>query len=167
MNLTDKLTAELKRLAGSGSTSPQSLSLSGPDGIDVEIDFTTVDTLSSSLREIRLNVPSLQQADTDVLERWAKALSERVTYLLENIGPLEIDRENQQVLIRSTPPDQQAGSTKFYEMLLRSHDDGNFSLKRYVSENGTPGRMQVDIQATHELLGKLIDDLVDTVPENA
>ena len=84
--------------------------------------------------------------------------------MLENIGPLELDPDAGKVMIRSTPPYKQAGTMKFYEILLQSHSDGNFSLKRYQSEVGKPGRDQVDLQTTHEMLKKLIEDLVETIP---
>ena len=79
---------------------------------------------------------------------------------------LEIDPDAGQVLIRSTPPAQQLQGSKFYEMLLQSQTDGQFSLRRYLTEKGRPGRTQVDIQTTHEVLDKLLNDLVDTIPSD-
>jgi hypothetical protein len=114
-----------------------------------------------------LQVPSLVGAGFDVLKEWAEDLSQRVTYLLENIGPLELDPSNNQVLIRSTPPSAQSGTREFYEVLLQSHADGNFSLQRFRSDTGKPGRTQIDMQTTHEVLGRLVDDLVDTIPQSA
>lgn len=162
--LIQQLAKELKQLVGVATDQPQSVELSGPDGIRLTVDLTAVDSMSCSFREIRLRVPALVGAETYVLKQWAENLCQRVTYLLENIGPLEVDPENGQVLVRSTPPDQQPDGTMFYEVLLQSHSSGNFSLRRYSAVKGLPGRQQVDIQATHEVLQKLVTDLVETIP---
>ena len=164
MSLSQKVADELQQLAGFSGPAPKTVSLAGPDGIDVAVDFTAVDSMSCSFREVRLRVPSLVGAGFDVLKQWGESLCRRVTYLLENIGPLELDPDNEQVLIRSNPPDQQDNGSRFYEILLQSHANGNFSLRRFESEKGRPGRTQVDIRTTHEVLQKLLDDLVETVP---
>ncbi len=166
MSLSNQMASELKKLIGFSAADPQTVMLSGPNQVDLAVELTAVDTMSCSFREIRINVPALVDAETDTLKKWAEALCSRVTYLLENIGPLEIDSAAGQVLIRSTPPHQQSGVTTFYEIVLASHADGNFSLLRFRSEQGQPGRRQVDLQTTHELLEKLVDDLVDTIPQD-
>ena len=164
MDLKQEIADELKRLAGFTTVHPKTVALSGPDRIDIEIDFTAVDSMSCSLREIRLHVPSLVGCHVDTLKSWAQSLSNRVNYLLENLGPIEIDTNAGTVLIRSTPPDQQLDGTQFYEILLESNTTGNFLLRRYESVKGTSGRTQVDMQVTHEVLKKLVSDLVETVP---
>jgi hypothetical protein len=68
------------------------------------------------------------------------------------------------VLIRSTAPAQQSGATTFYEILLSSQGSGQFALRRYRSQKGAAGREQVDLQVTHEVLRKLVVDLVETIP---
>jgi len=164
MSLSKQLNTELVRLIGFSSASPKTVTLSAPDQVEVAIDLIAVDSMSCSFREVRLSVPSLVNADFDTLKQWAEELCKRVTYLLENIGPLELDPDAGEVLIRSTPPHQQAGTTKFYEVLLQSHSNGNFSLKRFQAEKGKSGRDRVDIQTTHEVLQKLVNDLVETIP---
>ncbi|VAX39560.1 hypothetical protein MNBD_PLANCTO02-1381 [hydrothermal vent metagenome] len=164
MGLVENINKELIQLIGYSSTSPKVVRLQATGNVQIEIDFVAVDSMSCALQEIRLNVPQFVDADFDILRQWAEALSQRVTYLLENIGPLELDADAGQVLIRSTPPQKQGGTTLFYEVLLKSHAGGNFSLKRYESKSGAGGRQPVDLQTTHELLRKLIVDLIDTIP---
>ena len=125
MSISQKLSGELKQLAGHAGPSLRTVCVAVPPGrADMAIDFTAVDSLSCSLREIRVRVPSLSGASVDVLRQWATDLCRRVTYLLENIGPLEVDADAGQVLVRSTPPDRQADATTFYEVLLQSHAVG-------------------------------------------
>jgi len=164
MNLITQLSSTLIRLIGFSSSTPRTVALSGPDGISLAIDFVAVDSMSCSLREIRLQVPSLVDADFDKLKTWGEDLCRRVTYLLENIGPLELDPDGKQVLIRSNPPNKQDGKTTFYEIVLQSHSGGNFTLRRYQADKDTPGHAQIDIQTTHEVLKKLVSDLIATIP---
>ncbi|QDV52414.1 hypothetical protein [Gimesia fumaroli] len=164
MSVLNQLNHELKQLTGFQSAQPTTVTLAAKGKIEINIDFTSVDSMSCSFQEIRVNVPSLSQSTYDKLKEWGQKLCQRITYLLENIGPLEYDEDAGQVLIRSTPPDQNQAGTQFYEIILSSHANGNFSLKRFASQPGQGGRTQVDLQVTHEVLRKLVDDLVDTVP---
>jgi hypothetical protein len=162
MSLSADLQRELTALVG--TKSPTTVTVTDPAGLMLTVELTAVDSMSCSFSGITLFVPSLQQAAFDVLKKWAQALSRRMTYLLENIGPLEFDPAAGEVLIRSTPPSQLSTGTQYFEIILSSHSSGNFSLRRYASVKGQPGRTAVDITVTHEVLLKLTDDLVATIP---
>lgn len=168
--LIQDVNQELKRLSGLAVDSAQTSTLTTADPrkpaetLEVQLDFLVVDRLSCALRELRLNVPSLANAPAETLSDWAKALCARITYLLEGIGPLEFEPEAGSILIRSTEPTGDAGKKLFYEVLLQSQSGGSFSLKRFESIKGQPGRSPVDLHLTHEVLGRLVDDLVDTIP---
>ena len=100
MSLSQTLAQELPRLVGLNSTQPTTLTLPTTNGVDMSVDFTIVESLSCAFRELRMDVPRLAGASFGVLKQWADALSQKITYLLENIGPLEFDPTTQQVLIR-------------------------------------------------------------------
>ncbi len=165
MSVRPLLMAELARLKGFSSATPTVVLVSDPCGIQIEIEFTQVDSLACAFRQITVHVPAMHQVAFDVLKRWADALSQRITYLLEQISPLEYDPAAGQVLIRSTRPDQLPQGTQYYEMVLSSHGSGTFTLRRYTSVKGTPGRTPIDLQVTHEVLYKLCDDLIDTASQ--
>lgn len=162
MSLRQQLAAELQRLVGARASTTVTVS---DAGIQMQVEFTAVDSMSCSFAQIQLFVPSLQQAAFDKLKAWADSLAQRITYLLEHIGPLEYDPAAGQVLIRSAPPDKLPDGTQYYEIQLSSSAGGNFALRRYRSTKGQPGRDQVDITVTHEVLLKLADDLVSTLPQ--
>jgi hypothetical protein len=168
--LIQDLTAELQKLIGLSVSTPQTTTLTTADPrnasgvLEVQLDFVEVDRLSCVLRELRLNVPSMNQAAPDLLREWADALCARITYLLENMGPMEFEPVAGKILIRSTAPTQQTGKRVFYEVLLHANAGGSFSLKRYESIKGQPGRTAVDLQLTHEVLTRLVRDLVETIP---
>lgn len=164
MTISNQLHAELQRLTGFNGPGVSTAFLSGGNQVDIAIDFSSVDRMSCAVRELRLSVPSMQNAVFDALRQWAEMLCRRVTYLLENIGPLELDPAAGEVLVRSTPPGQQGPAKRYYEILLKSHSNGHFTLRRYESVQGRPGRVQVDMQLTHEVLEKLLNDLLDTIP---
>ncbi len=162
MSVRPILTAELAQLRGYSSSTPLPVQLSDPSGILVEIDLTQVDILGCAVRRITVRVPAINQAAFDVLKRWADALSQRITYLLEQLTPLEYDPQAGQVLIRSIQPDQLPDGAQYYEIILSSQGTGTFTLQRYRSVKGTSGRAPIDLQVTHEVLFKLCDDLIDT-----
>ena len=161
MSLAQLVEQELQSLIGCAQ--PTTVSVVDNTN-ELSIDFVQIDSLSCAFSELRLNIPALTNSSADDLEEWATALSQRITYLLENIGPLEIDSANQQVLIRSTPPGKSGTTTRFYEIMLAAHAGGNFSLRRYESLPGQAGRQPVPVFVTHEVLFKLIGDLVATIP---
>lgn len=162
MSVRTLLAAELARLRGYLSTSPVVVSVTDISGITIEIEFTQIDSLACAFRQITVHVPSMNQVPFSQLQKWAEALSRRITYLLEQVSPLEHDPQGGQVLIRSIRPDQLPDGTQYYEMVVSSRGTGTFTLQRYRSVKGTPGRTPIDLQVTHELLYKLCDDLIDT-----
>jgi hypothetical protein len=155
---------DLKKMVGFASPHAKTVDWTAANGAEVSVDFSAVDSMSCCFEELRLCVPTLVNADAATLEQWAADLCQRITYLLEQIGPLEVDSASGSVLVRSTSPDKQPDGTRFYEILLHSHTNGNFSLRRYHAVIGNPGRSQVPITTTHEVFQKLVVDLVETVP---
>lgn len=162
MSVRHLLAAELARLRGYSSASPVTVSVSDPSGISIDIELTQVDSLACAFRQITVHVPSMSQVAFAQLQKWAESLSQRITYLLEQLSPLECDPQGGQVLIRSTRPDQLPDGTQYYEIIVSSQGTGTFTLQRFRSIKGTPGRTPIDLQVTHELLYKLCDDLIDT-----
>ena len=165
MSLSLDLAAALNPQVGQTFVPPKAIGVSDGSGVSLSVDLISVESLGVSCEELRLDVPSLGAATLDTMKKWANDLCRRVTYLLENLGPLEFDAQGNQVLIRSTPPDKgAAGSTKYYEVMLSSHGSGRFSLRRYRNDSSTSGRVPVPLQVTHEQLSKLVNDLVATLP---
>lgn len=164
MSLSLDLSAALNPLIGQTFVPAKTVSVNDGSGVSLEVDLIAVESLGVSCEELRLQVPVLGAANLDTLKKWANDLCRRVTYLLENLGPLEFDAQGNQVLIRSTPPDKSAGTTKYYEVMLSSHGAGKFSLRRFRNDSASGSRIPVPLQLTHEQLSKLVNDLVGTIP---
>lgn len=160
-----QLESELSRLAQSTPAANSVLNLSsGSSGTQLVLDFESVDSMSCALNEIRLSSPHLGGIDFDQLTDWANVLCNQVTYLLEQMGPLELDPTANQVLVRSTPPGKDGDETQYYEVVLQAQADGSLCLKRYLTRSGTAGKEQVAFHLTHQVLKKLVQDIVDTLP---
>jgi len=166
MSLSLDLAAALRPLVGQTFLPARTVSVSDGSGVSLSLDLLSIEMLGVSCEELRLEVPSLTGAAMDKLTEWANALCQRITYLLEPLGPLEFDAQANQVLIRSRPPDAATspGQTKYYEVLLSSHGSGRFSLRRYQADRSTNARTPAPIRVTHEQLAKLVNDLVVTLP---
>jgi hypothetical protein len=166
MSLSLDLAAALTPYVGQNFMPPRSITVHDPQGITLTVAVISMESLGVSLEELRLEVPALAAAPMTVLERWAKGLCQRITYLLETLAPLEFDAQGQEVLIRSQQPDTSSisGHAKYYEVLLSSLGQGRFCLRRYLADKQQPGRQPVPLQLTHEQLAKLVNDLVATLP---
>lgn len=166
MSLSLDLAAALTPLTGQSFTPPHRVTVSDGSGVTMSVDVLAVDLVGVACEELRLEVPSLSAANLDTLKKWAGGLCQRITYLLENLGPLEYDAQGNEVLIRSMPPDASStpGQTKYYEVLLSSHGAGQFSLRRYQTDRSTGNRNAVPLRITHEQLAKLVNDLTATLP---
>ncbi len=165
MSVNQKLQSELTRLIGFSSENPRIILLKSGGRNQMEIDLTVVDSMSCSVSEIRMIVPKLTNASFDILKEWSDELSRRITYLLEGIGPLELDPDSSSILIRSIKPETVNGHIRYYEIMLQSQSGGNFVLQRYEYKNKSSQRKKVDMSLTHELLRKLANDLFESIPE--
>ncbi|MDB5390242.1 MAG: hypothetical protein JWM11_5888 [Planctomycetaceae bacterium] len=159
MTLTDQLLQILSGMAGFSAPLPQTVSVTEPADVTLELDVSSVDRLSCSFRELRLSVEAFRRTEAASLKKWADDICRRVTYLMEQLGALELDPTTGTVQVRSMPPDRQNDQTRYYEIFLKT--PGQLTLRRYRAVSGA-GREQIDLQTTHELLQRLIPDLVQT-----
>lgn len=162
MALHEQITQSLLDVRGLAGDTPQTASWSADGSATIEIDFTAVDTLSCAFREIRVSADEFRAASFESLKAWAEAICRKVTYLLEHIGPLELDPQAQTVLVRSHPPTKEPACISFYEMQVQS--PGVVRLRRYTRDPQSDDRQQVDVQVTHEALQKLVRDVVEAIP---
>ena len=162
MLLHEQINQSLAGLKGTATDVPRTVGWSAGVGPAIEVDFTVVDSLGCAFRELRVTADEFQNGPFDRLKNWAENLCGKVTYLLEHIGPLEADVGAQSVLVRSTPPTRQPDRTTYYEMLVNA--PSVLSLRRYSRAAGGAERSVCDIQITHEVLVKLVQDIVAAIP---
>lgn len=131
------------------------------EGADrVSLGVARADAMAVAFTELRLETDRLANAEIDRVRAVAEELTRRVTYLLEPLTPIEIDRDLAVVQMRSTTPQQDAESSAYYELLV--HTGGSLSLRRYRKPKGAI-REPIDATVTREVLGRLVDDFVGSV----
>lgn len=136
------------------------LRLSGPGG-ELQCDLDDIDKLACRFRRLALHSSQLAAADARRLEEISRGLSQKLTYLLEPIRPLERDPEAGVVQSRSWPPARSPEQgTCYYELLAER--GGALTLTRYAKRPGEVRRQQ-PICVTREVLYRLADDLVEAV----
>lgn len=154
MSLSTHIEKELARLAVQGDGQ---LNVSVPNG-RLLADCATVDVLACAFECLSYETTEWANASIEYLQRRAAELSARLSYLLESVSPIEIDNEACVVQMRSNPPDQDGGSSKYYELVVSR--DG-IRLSRYVKMAGQP-RHVVPAAVTREVFVRLANDFVAT-----
>ena len=145
------------RPAGEGRPST---SIALPEhGWTVNVSAERVDTLSASLNAIEAVRDSALPTDVATLEAHARKAARRVTGLLEPLRLVEIDRPREVVLLRSDAPPTKGDNVLYYEVQYQGRN--RVTVQRYQAAKKSPaGRTQVPFVLTHEVLAKLVDDLV-------
>ncbi|QDV73569.1 hypothetical protein [Botrimarina mediterranea] len=123
----------------------------------LSLGVSHADGLAVAFTELRLETPRLKDATVERVRAVAEKLTQRVTYLLEALTPVEIDRELAVVQLRSTTPQQDNESSAYYELLVRT--GGALSLRRYRKPRGAM-REPIDATVTREVLARLVSDFV-------
>lgn len=155
--MTDLAQQLLKRV---DAASPGSTVTAADGGDRFALGLSSVDTLGVAFAELRLGTDRLKDAAADRVREVADGLTKRVTYLLEPLTPVEIDRELAVVQLRSVDPARDSESTSYYELLVRT--GGSLSLRRYRKPRGAL-REPIDATVTREVLGRLAGDFVASV----
>ena len=164
MSLRTQFEAEVDRRAAAGDAGPLTVLVQDAAGVRVQADVTALETLGVSVSQVLLSAPRLAGASVQTLKDWSDELASRITYLLESLNPLETDEEAGRVLMRSAAPQQLPKGREYYECMLAAESHGSVSFRRYRSEAGVPGRDPVDMTLTRDVLGRLVGDLVETMP---
>ena len=112
-------------------------------------------SLAVAFETLRLETPELSGVTKADLERIGQALSNRLTYLMEPIRPIEIDADHCVAQLRSSPPQRDDDGRSYYELVVRR--GGEFCLARYRKEPGNP-RTQIAANVTREVLLRLVGD---------
>ncbi len=126
------------------------------DGSSVRCSLAALDVLACALDTLEVTVAALAEAPLARLSLAADAVSRRLTYLLEPIGPVEVDSNQCVVQLRSIPPQKDDNGSYYYELLVRG--GGRLSLCRYAKEPGAL-RRRIPAQVTREVFLRLVTDL--------
>lgn len=121
----------------------------------LECDFVALDSLACAVARFMLSTSALKDASPEKLKRISETLSNRLTYLLEPISPIEFDREQCVVQLRSNPPEREDNRTSYYELVVRR--GGSLALCRYTKAPGDV-RQATPVNVTREVFFRLVGD---------
>lgn len=96
----------------------------------------------------------------EALKGWGDQLVARLSYLMEPIRVVEVDREAAEVQLRSATPTPRDGGRSYYEITLK--ETGALALRRWRFDEADRRREAIPCQFTREVVERLADDLVAT-----
>jgi hypothetical protein len=137
-----------------------SASFALPDhGWTVNVSADRVDTLSAAILEVDAVRLSPLATDIVTLEAHARKAATRVTGLLEPLRLVEVDRQRDIALLRSDAPPTKGENVLFYEVLFQGRN--KVTVQRFQASKKSPAaKAPVPFVLTHEVVGKLVDDLL-------
>jgi hypothetical protein len=157
MDIKADIQRELKRIQ---AVTGKGLLQVDAGGGRIEADLLAVDAIGCSLQTLGYSTDKLAASTLDELKAISEKLTGKLTYLLEPIGVVEVDRDRAAVQLRSNPPQKGEDSTSYYELMVRR--GGDITLSRYEKK---PGMMRQIVPAniTREVLQRLAEDFVAAV----
>ena len=124
----------------------------------VRCEANCVDALACAVTQLEVAEDRAPALTTEAVARWADRICGKVTYLLEPLRTLEIDRRAHSALVRSAEPTRRGDNLCYYEMLVTG--DHHVSLRRYSAQPALRRRQAVPFMLTNDQLEKLLDDLL-------
>ncbi len=126
----------------------------------IRCDVVELSPLAVKFNTLILATDQLANSTVDELLAISQELSNRVTYLLEPIGPIEVDGDKCVIQMRSTPPSANDAGLAYYELLVER--GGTLNLARYEKCSGN-ARQSVPATVTQEVLNRLVTDFCGVV----
>jgi hypothetical protein len=125
-------------------------------------DLAEVQPLACAVRRLTLRTDRWSDITNPTLKEISEHLESRLTYLLEPVGPIEVDPLQCVVQMRSKPPQSDDDGTRYYELLVAK--GGEISLSRYEKQPRTP-RQLIPAVLTREVLLRLAADFLTAAEE--
>ncbi|MGD9897781.1 MAG: hypothetical protein AB7T22_01515 [Calditrichaceae bacterium] len=127
------------------------------DGKKAEVDFLSIDSLSSKFLRIRVEDAFLKDLglNDEQLERVSNLLCEKISFLSESFKLIENDRKNKRVQIRSYPPYVKEQSRSYFELLL-DLNEAVLTLSRKETESSGHITENVPFVLSDELFERLL-----------
>lgn len=136
--------------------------LAGPvavehEGSALELDVREAGPVGLAANSLTFRASRRDGWTPDSLRDWGQHLAGRLSYLMEPVRIVEVDREATEVRLRSTPPTSRNGARSYYEVALRA--DGSLQLHRWRFDEASRRREIVPCLFTLEVIERLADDL--------
>ena len=159
MTYQQRLETELNKLVGVTGSHLPVVNVNLQHG-ELSLELQSVDQLACAMLRLSVRSDKLSACSMEQLQQIAEDLSDRLSYLLERISPIEIDQEACVVQMRSNPPQQDDDGTRYYELVV---ERGALSLCRFEKAPGKT-RSTVAANVTREVVGRLARDFAAVRP---
>jgi hypothetical protein len=140
------------------------------EGPDILLTLADFDRYSVTVRNLKVSYNNLAKNGSkvkDYLRQRAKQITRRVTYLEEPLELLELDAGAGVAQLRSNAPSQDNETVIYWEALIQIEPHPTVSLARY---RWTPDRREREVlvyPATFATLGRIAQDLADSLAEES
>jgi hypothetical protein len=160
MTLSPKIAAALDARSEGGAFPCDVSVADGPYRLSLHL--TAAGSVGLAFASLDFAVADRPEWTTEALRAWADRLSARLTYLMEPLVVLEVDAAEGEVELRSQSPTVRGGHRAYYEVRLSKQ--GTLRLGRTVYDETERRRRPTTCQMTREVIERLADDLVASVP---
>jgi hypothetical protein len=158
MNLSQKIAVALD---GPGVTLPCDVAIED-NGHRLVLHLTASGTVGLAFGALDFTAPRQGGWTIEALKAWGDRIAARVTYLMEPLVVLEQDALAGDVAIRSHAPTARGDHRAYYEISVGSA--GALHLERLAFDESSRRRRPIDCMMTREVLERLIDDVVASIP---
>jgi hypothetical protein len=160
MSLSQKIAAALDARPDSGALPCDT---SAEDGAHrLTLHLTAAGPVGLAFSTLDFATDARVEWTPEALKAWGDRLAGRVTYLMEPLVVLEHDVDQGEVELRSQSPTPRAQQRAYYE--VRLNRAGTLRLARVTFDDAARQRRAADCQMTREVLERLTDDIVASVP---
>ena len=126
------------------------------------LNLTAIDTVGLAFDSMEFAATDRTDWTPESLRSWGDRLAGRVTYLMEPFRVLEVDAEGGEVCLRSQSPTSRDQKRSYYE--IRLGKGGTLRLERRIFDETSRARDRAACQLTREVLERLADDIVASLP---
>lgn len=163
MNLSRKIVAAVEASPPGGGSDNARLVTAESDSHRLTLALTASGPVGLAFASLAFEAtaPAADLSPAD-LRAWGDRLAARLTYLMEPLVVLEVDAEAGEAELRSRNPTARDDRRSFYEVRLRRQ--GALQLRRVAFDDASRRRAAVPCQMTVEVLERLADDLVASLP---
>ena len=126
------------------------------------LELTSLDRVGLAFSQLEFKSRKHDDWSTEAIKAWGNRLASRVTYLMEPLVIVEVDADEREVQLRSQSPTSRAEKRSYYEVCI--NHQGILNLARYSFDEATRRRSRTNCQLTREVVERLADDIVASIP---
>ena len=129
------------------------------DAMSLRAELVSLDRLGCEFNRLTWLAGKLASATPSQLKVLGDGLATKIHYLMEPIGPVELDADRCILQLRSTQPSQDGAEKSYYEMVVSKR---GAELVRYSAASKQLRRL-IPASVTRQVLERLVRDVADVL----